>query len=215
MTTSLLPPNATPLERAVEAATARFANLDVPLRDLLSPDRCPAALLPWLAWSLSIDVWSPDWSEEVKRAQIRVAIQIQRTKGTASAVRMAVESFGAGVALQEWWQKDPPGPPHTFDLTLSMAEDDDGVPLSAVTIDQIIAKVHRTKPLRSHFTFTLALRAKARFGLAGAARAFIFNRIGGEVAAIGGIDPDHPSHLLLAGGGALLLASGGKLLIRG
>ncbi|CAL4868214.1 hypothetical protein MMA231_02489 [Asticcacaulis sp. MM231] len=51
---SVLPPNASHLERALEAAIQTPA-LPVPIRDLWSPDRCPVQYLPWLARALSID----------------------------------------------------------------------------------------------------------------------------------------------------------------
>jgi len=44
---SLLPPNATDTERAIEATTERTTDLPVPLRTLWNPDTCPADLLPW------------------------------------------------------------------------------------------------------------------------------------------------------------------------
>ena len=52
---SLLPHNASPQERAIEAATARLADVPVPLRDLWNPETCPAELLPWLAWAFGVD----------------------------------------------------------------------------------------------------------------------------------------------------------------
>lgn len=59
---SLLPPNATELERALELLIdARIGDISTPLRDLWSAENCPEALLPWLAWALSVDQWSADW----------------------------------------------------------------------------------------------------------------------------------------------------------
>ena len=49
---SLLPPNASALERKLEQATLRLGTLPVPLRELWNPDTCPAHLLPWLAWTV-------------------------------------------------------------------------------------------------------------------------------------------------------------------
>ncbi|TKA96910.1 phage tail protein I, partial [Cereibacter changlensis] len=57
--TSILPPNATKAERAFEAALAALCDLPVPVGQLWSPETCPAALLPWLAWALSVDDWDP------------------------------------------------------------------------------------------------------------------------------------------------------------
>ncbi|MGS4945207.1 phage tail protein I, partial [Meridianimarinicoccus sp. RP-17] len=67
---SLLPPNATPVERGFEAAGARITALPVPVRDTWNPATCPATLLPWLAWALSVDNWDPTWTEGQQRAVI-------------------------------------------------------------------------------------------------------------------------------------------------
>jgi len=171
---SLLPPNATALERAVEQLQARSATVAVPLRELWNPDTCPAALLPWLAWTLSLDGWQPYWPESIKRARIRMAVEIQRRKGTAKSVRDVVRSFGSSLALREWWQTEPQGEPHTFDVTLTLGA---GVPKTIEYQNDVIAEIERTKPVRSHFSFTLGLAASGGLGLAGAARPVIYRRI--------------------------------------
>jgi phage tail P2-like protein len=173
---SLLPPNATVAERALEGATARIGDVATPLRDLWSPDTCPVDLLPWLAWALSIDSWQSYWPEHIKRARIRAALNIQRRKGTVQSVREVIEAFGGAVALREWWQYEPPGIPHTFDLTLTLSGEGGAIP-SARFIDDVIDEVERTKPVRSHFTFTQGLSATASVGIAAAARAVVYRRL--------------------------------------
>ncbi len=173
---TLLPPNATALERAIEAGMAQLADVPVPLRTLWNPDTCPVELLPYLAWALSIDTWSSEWSETVKRARVRQALPIQRRKGTASSVRDVVESFGGSVAVREWWQMTPPGDPHTFNLLLNIT-DQSGAPVDAAFVDAVIAEVYRTKPVRSHFTFSQALNATAGIVPVAAARPAVFARL--------------------------------------
>jgi P2-related tail formation protein len=51
---SLLPPNVSGLERALEQASARVGDIPVPIDPLWNPATCPARLLPWLAWALSV-----------------------------------------------------------------------------------------------------------------------------------------------------------------
>lgn len=172
----MLPPNATVLERAVESAVERISDVPVPLRSLWNADTCPLELLPWLAWSLSIDSWSSDWSEAVKRERIRRAIEIQRSKGTAKSVREAVQSFGGSVALREWWQIDPPGDPHTFELVLNL-NGVAGAPATSDFVDAVIAEVRRTKPVRSHFTFTQGLVSTGQIGLFSVARPCTYARL--------------------------------------
>lgn len=175
----LLPPNATSQERAMDAAVSRIGSVPVPLSELWNPDTCPEEHLPWLAWALSLDAWQSYWPEAVKRQRIRQAVEIQRKKGTVQSVRGVVESFGAALALREWWQKTPEGDPHTFEVVLTMGA---SVPNTAEYQQDIINEVHRTKPVRSHFTFTAGLSASGRLGLQGVARPITYRRISGVEA---------------------------------
>lgn len=172
----LLPDNATRLERGLEDATARLGDMPVPLRSLWDPSTCPVDLLPYLAWALSIDSWSSEWPVGVKRERVRQAIAIQRRKGTSESVRAVVQSFGGSVAVREWWQQEPKGEPHTFSLVLNLG-DQAGETATAEYVDQVIAEVARTKPTRSHFTFTQGLNAAGSIGLIGAARPITYARL--------------------------------------
>lgn len=172
--TSLLPPNATKQERAIESVIVE--RLPVEITDLWNPDRCPADLLPWLAWALSIDSWKPYWPEHIKRARVRAAIEIQRAKGTAKSVRTIVEAFGGQVELREWWENDPPTTPHTFALTLTLSGAG-GETASAQFVDDVINEVRRTKPLRSQFEFTQGVSLIGAVGIVAAARPTIYRRL--------------------------------------
>ncbi|WP_342249650.1 phage tail protein I [Sphingomonas sp. OTU376] len=179
---SLLPPNSTPLERALERVMARMMAMPVLLRDLVSPDNCSLPLLPYLAWALSIDSWSSDWPEAVKRSRVRRAMEIQRRKGTSESVRAVVESFGGAVALREWWPTEPRGAPHTFDLAITLSGDG-GTETSPAFADAVIAEVRRTKPVRSHFTYTQGVNLARPLAIAGAVRPAIFARLRLEAPA--------------------------------
>ena len=91
----LLPPNATPTERAVDAASTRIDEIDVPLRHLWNPARCPLALLPWLAWGLGVEAWDPDWPPALKRQACAEAFQVHREKGTVAAISRILRLIGA------------------------------------------------------------------------------------------------------------------------
>lgn len=95
---TLLPPNRTEAEEALDLATARIGAVPVPNAALWNPDTCPAALLPWLAHALSVDEWDPRWSEEVQRAVIRASIEVHRRKGTVASVKRALAAAGYGDA---------------------------------------------------------------------------------------------------------------------
>ncbi|HEY4583072.1 MAG TPA: phage tail protein I [Lysobacter sp.] len=173
---SLLPPSATPAERAIEQVVARVGDIPTPLRELWNPDTCPLEFLPWLAWALSIDAWKPYWPEHVKRARIRAAIEIQRRKGTAASVRQVVAAFGGAVQLREWFQMTPPGAPHTFELVLTLSGEG-GQTATAQFVDDVIGEVSRTKPVRSHFTFTQGLQGIGGIGIGAGARAAVYRRL--------------------------------------
>jgi len=174
---SLLPPNSTDGERAIEAATARLADLPVLLVDLWNPYHCPEALLPWLAWALSIDSWKSYWPLEVKRARVASALSIQRRKGTAQSVEEVIESFGGSVAITEWWQQNPPGVPHTFHLELAVNGERASGENSAAYVDDVIAEVSRTKPVRSHFDFTQSTSLHGGIGVAAVVLACTYARL--------------------------------------
>jgi phage tail P2-like protein len=173
---SLLPANATELERALEQVGLSLLDLPVAIDTLWNPDAISAELLPWLAWSLSVDSWKPYWPEVIKRNRVKTAIDIARRKGTAKSVRDVVESFGGHVEIREWWQTEPKGTPHTFTLVLTVPSQG-GQQASAEFVDDIIAEVRRAKPARSHFTFTQGLQAMGGVGVIAAARALSYARL--------------------------------------
>jgi phage tail P2-like protein len=111
----LLPPNASELERALAAtALELIGGLPVPVRDLWSPERCPAALLPWLAWALSVDVWREGWTEARKRQACASAMRRHRLKGSVAAVRGALADLGyADAVIHEG------APPDVYDGALT------------------------------------------------------------------------------------------------
>jgi phage tail P2-like protein len=165
---TLLPPNASAFERAMEQAM-QAAPLPRPIRDLWSADDCPVEFLPWLAWGLSIENWSPAWPESVKRARVRDAIYIQQIKGTRKSVEDVIASLGGEVELIEWWETDPPGEPYTFSLVITFA----GVPGAQYTAEyatSLINEVYRTKPLRAHFTFLQSVKVVSDISLVPVAR---------------------------------------------
>lgn len=174
---SALPPNATPLEITLGTISERLEAIPTPLPTLWDADTCPAAQLPWMAWALSIDQWRPNWSEALKRARLRNAIAIQRRKGTVGSVRLVIKSFGGSVAIREWWEEEPKAAPHTFALTLHL-NGTDGNLASAKFVEDVIAEVERTKPVRTHFTFTQGLLAEGRIALVAAARVVTYRRLG-------------------------------------
>lgn len=122
MSIALLPSNATQLERLAAQALAQIERVPVPIRDLLSPTRCPVELLPYLAWAFSVDRWESTWSEATKRQVIASAYYVHAHKGTIGALRRVVEPLGYLLRVTEWWQEKPEGVPGTFRLDIGVLE---------------------------------------------------------------------------------------------
>ncbi len=96
---TLLPPNATPQTRALEQVMAApKLGLDQPIGTLWNPETCPEALLPWLAWALSVDDWEAGWSEARQRKVIAASINVHRHKGTLAGAKAALAAMGYGSA---------------------------------------------------------------------------------------------------------------------
>lgn len=112
----LLPSNATAAERAL-ADVEGVSLLPMPaeiVATLWDPTTCPAHLLPYLAWALSVDVWNPDWPEATKRSVIAASPAVHRRKGTRAAVEDAVGALGLIARFEEWWEATPPRRRGTF-----------------------------------------------------------------------------------------------------
>ena len=116
----LLPVGSSVLEAATAEAAAQIERVPVPLRTLWDPLTCPAELLPYLAWALSVDRWDYSWPEATKRKIIASAFFVHQHKGTISSLRRVVEPLGYLIELREWWQEN--AEPGTFRLVIGVQE---------------------------------------------------------------------------------------------
>lgn len=142
----LLPVGSSALEVAATRAAAEITRVPVPLRQLWDPWQCPAALLPWLAWALSVDRWDFNWPEATKRSVIASSFYVHQHKGTISALRRVVEPLGYLIEVREWWQlNEAPG---TFRLVVGVL--DNGI------TDEMYQELERlidaAKPASRHLT---------------------------------------------------------------
>lgn len=179
MRTSLLPPNATKLERALEHG-ARPEPVSTPASVIDDPLTCPADLLPWLAYGLSVDSWDADWTEADKRDAVARSIEMHRLKGTRLSVETVVARFDRLASLVEWHEAVPRRPAHTFDVVLPLVLADGTAPggrrATAAFADAIIRDVARVKPLREHMRMVQQIVAGGAVGLQGVVRATSYNR---------------------------------------
>ncbi len=103
---TLLPPNASPLERRLEQIFAHRLNLIEPdiLRIIKDPEQTPITLLPWLAWENSVDWWNDDWPEELKRNWTAKSVEIHMKKGTPRIVEQSLEYLGLQAEWIDFWK---------------------------------------------------------------------------------------------------------------
>jgi phage tail P2-like protein len=167
----LLPFNTSPLEQALEQVVAnRLETIPLTIGNLWNPEHCPAHLLPWLAWALSIDAWNSDWPDEIKRAAIAGNIAL-------AAVREALNDIGVDFELEEWFQTG--GQPHTFQLLTDAVAHwfSNGRPLDTPLFFHIQELIDPVKPVRSHYTTRIKMGSENRIGLANKASQFSVLRL--------------------------------------
>ncbi|MGR6981217.1 phage tail protein I [Testudinibacter sp. P27/CKL/0425] len=94
----LLPPNQTALEANLSAVLSQLFDIKTPITAIWHARYCPVELLGWLAWSLSVDEWDDEWSEDQKRNTILSASKLHKQKGTIASIRRVLMSAGYGDA---------------------------------------------------------------------------------------------------------------------
>lgn len=146
MNNSLLPPSASAFMRHSETPAQRLTGIPVDLNRLWNPDTCPVALLPYLAWALSVDRWDRNWAESTKRQVVKAAWQVHRRKGTIAALRTVVEPFGYLIHVTEWWQNG--GERGTFQLDIGVSE----AGISDETYQELERLIADAKPCSRHMT---------------------------------------------------------------
>ncbi|MFJ3369771.1 phage tail protein I [Pseudomonas sp. NPDC086251] len=144
---SLLPNNASKLEQRAAEALAEIRRVPIPLRDLLSPERCPEPLLPYLAWAFSVDRWHANWPVETKRKAIKDAYFVHAHKGTIGALRRVVEPLGYALEVHEWWQQEPAGTPGTFSVGIDQGD----LPMPNETQNELVRLIDDAKPVSRQF----------------------------------------------------------------
>ena len=162
---SLLPPNATALERAMERAGDR--PIDLPIRKLWSAADCPVDLLPYLAWALGVEEWDSEWPGPVKRAAVAGAFAIHREKGTLAGLRRLLDAAGAEYEYTE----RPEGQPMTALLAIGNS--------NAVFLPDIARAIERVKRASLHLDLVLTSAAAGQIPVAGGLGAATVAEIGG------------------------------------
>ncbi|MGM5531588.1 phage tail protein I [Erwinia sp. PK3-005] len=166
---SLLPPNATATERALEQVMAHVADLPLDIRTIKNPDTCPAVLLPWLAWEYAITWWDESWTEEQKRSVIKSAAGVNKRRGTVSAVKRALAAVDYPCDVIEWFSDTPKADPYTFRVEIH------GNSITEETLARLTSQVNDAKNARSLLS-GITIAEQVITGTAWTAGAFFTNQ---------------------------------------
>jgi phage tail P2-like protein len=112
---TLLPPNKSPLEAALDLGFAKLLErIDPPFPELMDPQRTPVEFLPYLAADRGVSEWSPTAPEAEKRLTVALAWPTKRQAGTRKALENAVKGLQLTPKVTAWFEQTPPGPPYSF-----------------------------------------------------------------------------------------------------
>ena len=92
---TMLPPNHTAFEEAVDLTGAQIDELPVDVAKLVRPWEISVSHLPWLAWGLSVDLWEKEWSEEKHRTLAARSLPMHARKGTQASLAEHIRIMGA------------------------------------------------------------------------------------------------------------------------
>ena len=178
MSKSLLPINASQLLKDLESSSLKATSLEALNRYVTNPDLAPDNILPWLAFSVSVDDWSDNWPKVIKREMIKNSISLHQIKGTKRAIKKALEIIGVAGEIVEWWELNPRMTPHSFNITAYLNDNINeyaDVIIGLDTQKKLINLIENVKPARSHFNFKLGARFESQisYGVSSKIKQFV------------------------------------------
>ncbi|RDH41512.1 phage tail protein I [Zooshikella ganghwensis] len=151
---SILPGNLSELERDLEGSLAAAqAAIPVPIDTIWHAYKCPAALLPYLAWAVSVDHWQASWPEHIKRSVIAKSLEVHEIKGTRQAVEKALAAIDIDTKIIEWFEMNPPGKRGTFKITANVTNRG----INQEEHKNIQTIINAAKNARSHYDLNVKL----------------------------------------------------------
>ena len=144
----------------------------------VSIDKLTSTQLDHVAYGWDASVWRDSWPVALKRSVLKNVVREKRKKGTLRAVKDAVSSIGSAATIKEWWQQEPKGAPHTFEIQATLGNIDGT--LDAEMQEDLFALVDDAKPVRSHYTFVLVRQLQGGMGVDGYLRPVADARIRSE-----------------------------------
>ncbi|WP_258911776.1 phage tail protein I [Pseudomonas putida] len=173
---SLLPHNATLLERSLERAGELGVAPEI-IRGVADSARCPPNFLPWLGWALKVEGWEAAYIDTQRRELIHEAIPVHKTKGTVGAIRRVLRAVRVNAEFKEWHQI-PNAAPYTFQVTAWANENraGEGSIISPELGARLRALVDAAKNERSHYEFRLGARFDGGLVVGNAAQGLALQR---------------------------------------
>jgi phage tail P2-like protein len=149
---TLLPLNATDLLKDLENNSLSSTTLEALNQYVLNPNKAPEHILPWLAFAVSVDDWSDNWTDEVKRNVIKASVEVHKKKGTIGALRKSLEAFNyEDITVEEWfdYKNEEDGEdeePYFFRVFFNIVEAGFDVNI----MPEVHKVINNTKNVRSH-----------------------------------------------------------------
>ncbi|QUI62854.1 phage tail protein I [Pseudoalteromonas sp. A22] len=143
------------------------------LTSLWQPELCPEPLLPFLAWSYSVDEWDEHWPVAIKRQVITDAFTVHQCKGTSFALQKALDSLNIETEIKEWWQQTDglPGTVQIWALINQNLDDRQQGLLTSQMLKRIRRVVNAVKRGAIHIDLQLGIALKEQIGAAGLGKA--------------------------------------------
>jgi phage tail P2-like protein len=155
---ALVPSNHRHIERALAEVLSPIAATDpAVISSIWDAWRCPASMLPHLAYALSVDIWDDRWPEVEKRQAIAESPDYHALKGTRLAVERALNRQNIAWSLKEWWELIPPARRGTAQVYVDLPADE---PLGSVR-SRLRQAVYAAKPKSRSIAITVGIRGAA------------------------------------------------------
>lgn len=178
---SILPSSITKDKKVVDSAEA----LDSQLKEisahtddgmlLYKIDYLPSDVLDHLAMQWDAEVWRDSWPLHIKRSSLKALISEKTRMGTVSAVKNAIKGLGSAGYITEWFAREPPTAPHTFNISIDQNE------IEGIADEELIYDIKRsinaTKPVRSQYTISVIQKFQDDIFAGGSSRPLVYGRI--------------------------------------
>lgn len=152
----------------------------------VSIDKLTSTQLDHVAYGWDASVWRDSWPVSMKRSVLKNVVREKRKKGTLRAVKDAVASIGSAATIKEWWQQEPKGTPHTFEIQATLGNIEGT--LDSEMQEDLFALIDDAKPVRSHYTFVLVRQLQGGMGVDGYLRPVAYSRIRSEAVESADVD---------------------------